>query len=94
MAVDRHRSNTDWYVTDESGALYPQMRDGVLVAVLMDIRRELRAIRQNSAIWNCYNFQRIPSLLDAMALDARRRNRQAKRRAAEKRKATLAAKKR
>lgn len=75
--VDRRRKDQNWYVAEADGSLYNEMRDGVMLAVLMDIRDELQAIRR---LANCH---RIPRALDAMhelGVEARRRKREAAKR--------------
>lgn len=60
MAVDRRRQNRNWYVTDEAGTLYSDLRDGCLLAVMMDIRDELQTL---NALLHCQNFTDIPKTL-------------------------------
>lgn len=72
--TDRRRKNQNWCVAEPDGTLYSEMRGGVMLSVLMDIRDELQALR---ALANCY---RIPRALDAMAelgAEARRKKRAA-----------------
>lgn len=80
--TDRRRKNQNWCVAEADGTLYPEMRHGVMVAVLMDIRDELQALR---TLANCH---RIPRALDALieaGVDLRRKKRAlAKRRRAAK----------
>jgi hypothetical protein len=57
---DRRRANRNWYVADEKGDLHGNMRDGVSVAVLMDIRDELQKL---NALLACPNFTSIPTIL-------------------------------
>ena len=57
---DRRRENRNWYVAGEDGTLYENMRDGVSVAVLMDIRAELQTL---NALLACPNFIAIPQIL-------------------------------
>jgi hypothetical protein len=87
--ADRRCRGLFWNIADEAGTIYPNMRDGVTVALLMDIRDELQ---QMNRVWGCHNFQRIPQILDAIAVDAKRRTRLAKAKAARKRGATMRAK--
>lgn len=63
MAVDRRRANRNWFVTDEAGALHSSLRDGVTVAVLMDIRDELQTLNK---LLGCSNFTGIPQTLREM----------------------------
>ena len=46
MAVDRQQKNIEWIVTDDSGVFYNINGGPAHLAVLMDIRRELRAVNQ------------------------------------------------
>jgi hypothetical protein len=57
--LDRRRRNVDWHVGDKDG-VYPNMRDGVAVAVLMDIRDELRRL---NTLLHCSNFIDMPRVL-------------------------------
>ena len=56
-----------------------------MFSVLMDIREELQELNR---VFACGRFQAIPTRLEEIALDARRRTRLVKQRAAAKRKAT------
>jgi hypothetical protein len=64
-------------VADEGGEIYSSARDGVFLAVLMDIRDELRSIR---AVLQCGNFQAIPRVLRRISSNTAKRS--AKKRAA------------
>ena len=56
--TDRTRPDVNWNIAEENG--YVPTWERVGIAVLMDIRRELR--RLNAAIY-CSNFQAIPRTL-------------------------------
>lgn len=73
--ADRRQKNINWYVADEKGRAYTT--EHIQLAVLMDIRDELQAIRR---LASCY---RIPRALDAMielGAEARRKKRAAAKR--------------
>lgn len=70
MAVDRRKRNIDWLVADEQGNLYSGMKDGVMIAVLVDIRDELQRL---NALLACPNFQAIPSRLSAIERNTTKR---------------------
>lgn len=77
--VDRQAQNAEWLVREADGTLPTWER--AAIAVLMDIRRELR--RLNAAI-SCQNFQAIPGHLrgirrNTAPLAARRSARREKR---------------
>lgn len=81
MATSNRHKNAQWTIHDNTDGTTPY--EGAQLAVLMDIRDELRTIRQ---LAQCY---RIPRGLDAMielGAEARRK----KRAAAKKRKAARA----
>jgi len=61
--ADRRRRGIQWYVADDAGELYPDMRDGVTAALLMDIRDELQTLNRLLA---CPNFTQIPTTLRAI----------------------------
>lgn len=62
--VETRFANRDWLLADRTGpgrgALYPHMKDSVSVAVLMDIRDELRKL---NARLNCWEFTTMPAVL-------------------------------
>ena len=60
--IDRTKPDLDWLVADEHGDMPTWERIGI--AVLMDIRRELR--RLNAAIY-CQNFLAMPHHLKRIA---------------------------
>ena len=60
--TDRTKPNLEWPVADENGDMPTWERIGI--AVLMDIRRELR--RLNAAIY-CRNFIAVPRHLARIA---------------------------
>ncbi len=60
--IDRTQPNQEWQVANEGGAVPTWERVGI--AVLMDIRRELR--RLNAAIY-CPNFVAVPRHLQRIA---------------------------
>ena len=68
--VDRRKARMEWHVTDEAGNLYTSMRDGVTVAVLMDIRDELQRL---NGLLNCRNFTGIPGTLRAIRRNTTKR---------------------
>jgi hypothetical protein len=60
MAIDRRRKNVNWNVTDNAGIAWNSVRDGVLLAVLMDIRDELQRL---NTLLHCPNFIEMPRTL-------------------------------
>ena len=46
MLMDKRRANATWDVVDEDGDLMHELPDGTTVALLQDIREELRGIRR------------------------------------------------
>ena len=58
--VDRRKANREWRVTDEAGELHDEIRDGVQLAVLLDIRDELQKLNH---LLHCSNFTGIPRAL-------------------------------
>lgn len=49
--ADRRHANKDWCVGDEKGELYVNIREGAILATLMDIRQELRSLNR---VMQCY----------------------------------------
>jgi len=62
--VDRRRSNTAWHIADDGGVVHDTIKDGVMLAVLMDIRTELQIF--NSNISTCRKFLQMPNDLKAI----------------------------
>lgn len=61
--VDRRKNNLHWNVADGDGNTYDSMKDGVTVALLMDIRDELQTLNR---VFACQNFQNVPRELRAI----------------------------
>ena len=61
--ANRRQKDISWYVTDDAGNLYPQIKEGVFAAVLMDIRDELKRL---NATMECHNTRDIPRILRAI----------------------------
>lgn len=62
--VDRRKKDTNWYITDGNGSAYTEIRQGAILATLMDIRDEMKKLNR---VFECYNFQRIPRVLDRIS---------------------------
>jgi hypothetical protein len=62
---DTRRKNVDWYVCPPEGSseIYPEVRQGATLAVLMDIRDELQTLNR---LLHCGNFTGIPQTLKRM----------------------------
>jgi hypothetical protein len=58
--TDRRQKNANWNVNSSDGM---QTWDGAQLAVLMDIRDELQALRRRA---DCYETLQIPALLRAI----------------------------
>ena len=80
MAVDKRRKDADWQVCSDDGRIADWNQ--CILSVLMDLRDELKRANQ---VWTCYNFQRIPGILDAIAREANRQERLRKKRLAARR---------
>lgn len=64
MAIDRRRKNVEWNVIDENNCWYSGCKyGGASLAVLMDIRDELK---QLNSLLACPNFIGIPRTLRAI----------------------------
>lgn len=72
--VDRRRKNQNWFVADEAGNAYSDLRDGLTLAVLMDIRDELQSINSKMG---CYRLPRALDALYEVGQDIRRKKRAA-----------------
>lgn len=57
MSIDRRQKNMEWAVRDEEGNYY---KNGVQLAVMMDIRDELQRL---NALLHCYNATSMPATL-------------------------------
>lgn len=73
--MDRRRKDVNWYVADESGTAYSEMREGCTLAVLMDLRDELKKLNN---IFHCPNALQIPDLLRAIKKNTTKRPRKVK----------------
>jgi hypothetical protein len=63
-------ANTDWMVLENDNGRYEH--DQVMKALFMDIRNELRRLNQ---VLQCPNFIAVPSKLDQIAKNTRKRRR-------------------
>lgn len=59
--MDRRRKDTTWTVNTDTGTV---TFDGAQLAVLMDIRDELKKL---NTVFQCRNFQNIPRKLDRIS---------------------------
>lgn len=78
MAVEKRFANRNWVVADDTGDIYNVTREGVVLAVLMDIRDELQRL---NALLHCTNFRQIPrtlSNIDRRLATPRKRTRRKK----------------
>ena len=73
MSMDTTRPNVDWDVADPDGKVPTWER--VSIAVLMDIRRELRRL---NALLACPNFTGIPRTLTAIKRNTAKRRKKGK----------------
>lgn len=71
--MSRRHKDIEWKIHNEDGTIPTWER--VQVAVLMDIRDELK--RLNSAIY-CTNFQKIPAVLTAIRRNTTKKRRKAR----------------
>jgi len=60
VAADQRKANVQWRVTDEAGNPHNGIRDGVMLAVMMDLRDELQRL---NCLLSCPNFTAIPTTL-------------------------------
>ena len=75
--MDKRKANVDWVVTNSEGQVTDWAQ--VQVAVLMDIRDELRKANVALAALRCPNFLDIPRKLDRIRVNtAKRRKKRAK----------------
>jgi len=58
--ADRRRKHVGWAVADSAGNLYSSVKDGAMLAVLMDIRDELQRLNE---LLHCRNFLDVPHTL-------------------------------
>ena len=65
--MSHKKANLDWDITNDKGNVGTWEQVGI--AVMMDIRQELRALHQ---LLRCPNFQAIPHKLDAIRLNTRK----------------------
>lgn len=78
--------DTDWTIRQNDDGTFGS--EQVNRAILLDIRAELKLL---NAHFRCYNFVRIPMILDAIARDTRLASRPERRREENARKAKAAA---
>lgn len=69
--VDTRNANVAWTTADEGG-LYPEIKGGAYLAVLMDIRAELRNLNR---MLGCSRFLGIPTTLKEIAENTKKRKR-------------------
>lgn len=62
--TDRRKKDANWYCASEDGYALETTRSGAHLAVLMDIRDELKKLNQ---VFECRNFLRIPRVLDRIS---------------------------
>ena len=67
---DRRQANVGWYVADDTGVVWQTVKDGAILATLMDIRDELRGIRN---LLNCPNALGMPWTLKSIEKNTRRK---------------------
>lgn len=63
MAERRYRDR-DWNVANDGGVIRDSIKGGVMLAVMLDIRDELRKL---NALLSCGNFTGIPRTLKQIA---------------------------
>lgn len=68
--ADRRRKDANWIVGDDTGKV--QSWDEVQVAILMDIRDELKRL---NAVLHCPNFLDIPRKLDKVERNTKKKRR-------------------
>lgn len=56
--ADRRFANRPWNVADERGDIHVGIKEGVILAVLMDIRDELQTLNR---LLHCRNFTGMPA---------------------------------
>ena len=71
--MTNHFPDIEWNLADDKGGIATWEMVGI--AVLMDIRRELRAL---NAVLRCPNFQSIPSTLRTIRRNTHRRRKAVK----------------
>jgi hypothetical protein len=71
--IDQRKKNYLWNVTTDDGRL---CQDGAIVAVLMDIRDELRTM---NSILTCPNFTNIPNTLRSIESNTKKPRKRKKR---------------
>lgn len=73
---DRRWRNKNWYVADEAGITHSVVKQGVILAVLMDIRDETRKargeLRELNRLLHCPNFVQVPRKLDEIVEQLKR----------------------
>lgn len=68
--VDRRSKNAQWHVVDAFGRAYSGSYNHAILAVLMDLRDELQAMRQRL---DCWETREIPRHLREIAKNTRRK---------------------
>ena len=70
--ADTRRKDRTWIVTDDSTGARVGTWDQVQVALLMDLRDELKKL---NALLHCHNFVAIPQKLDAIKRNTTKKKR-------------------
>ncbi len=71
--MPRHK-DTEWALPEHGNGKFIGY-DGAQLAVMMDIRDELKKLNR---VFECYNFVRIPRILDRISANTTRKTRKSK----------------
>ena len=63
MSADRRRKDANWLVANETGDVWDTVRQGAMLATMMDIRDELKKL---NSLLHCSNFTAIPFTLSGI----------------------------
>jgi hypothetical protein len=80
--ADTRYKDRNWQVTQTSGEVVSSVANGVMLAMFMELRDELKLIRTYlesiAGVLRCPNFQKLPHMISKIEANTQRRPRKAK----------------
>lgn len=71
--ANRRWKDQDWFIVTPDGKQYESTNQAMHLAVLMDIRDELKIVRQRLLVLECRHFLDIPKKLDRIERNTKKR---------------------
>lgn len=72
---DTRQKNKDWRVTTEDGKYWEGIDGAIFLAVMLDLRDELRSMNSKLSVLQCSNFLKIPQTLKDIRKNTTKRKR-------------------